>query len=142
MHNKTAQSKEQPAGRATAVTAVTLSVGWIYLWGSGTWKLDVGKEPTDNGSSSAPVYQGEAAAEGALTAGVDDLIAGFRADRDSSLWKVTAAGFLFFCDGPVDTQMVTWGYEAVKTVSFAVCSLLQLRVMIDGYVWHPKCDCN
>lgn len=72
---------------------------------------------------------------GILTAAVDDLMAGFRTDRDSSFWKVTVAGYLLFRDGSIDTRKVTWGQEAVRDslLLFALCrsSVWWLMVMHD-----------
>lgn len=62
-HNKNsaAESKGKPRGYSCSCRRRDFVGGvWICLWESGTWKLAVRKEPTDNRSFSAAVYQGDA----------------------------------------------------------------------------------
>lgn len=64
------------------------------------------EERADKRSFSAPVHRGDAAAKS--DSRCHYLVAGFRTDADSSLWKVTAAGGRLFGDGSVGSQRVTW----------------------------------
>lgn len=96
--DKTPPLSQKRSRIAAAVTAVTLSGGldafvkWCHLKAQRGGKSRLTADHFWELS-----HQGDAG--GNLTATVYDLMTGFRSDGDSSFWKVTFTGYLWFCDG-------------------------------------------